>query len=307
MSVIPFDDTDGRVAYAGSWTRFSSGNEHQGSAAFTNEGGASATVRFLGNSITIYGSIPPNTIQRAIYVLDDQPPRTFTSDRSSAARSLVEFMSFTNLVDQQHNLVITNLDGSALAIDRIQITRPEGLTPPQPTTWSVTTTTGGVRPPVGTGGGSIAPPSSAPDRGDQNENQNGGGTDPEESQGGNNNPSQSASGPGLGTTHSPRPEPSDRASGAVGDDETQGEVTLTISGQIVVKPTGSGSGTILELSDTSNDGGNDKSSQPNVGGIVGGILGGLVVILALILVFVLVKKRKRRQRFTMMTERTFLG
>ncbi|KAI0760913.1 hypothetical protein BD413DRAFT_617434 [Trametes elegans] len=137
------DSADPRIQYNTAW-QLQQGDErdYDGTLSFSNEASATATVRFTGTSITVYGALKPVGLwnMHSLYYLDGanlpasfQPPT-----QVSAEGHQVKFYSSGPLPDGEHTLVIGNM-GQQFWFDYVEIDGSSGQSattpaPEQPTT-----------------------------------------------------------------------------------------------------------------------------------------------------------------------------
>ncbi|KAF9036376.1 hypothetical protein BJ165DRAFT_1533206 [Panaeolus papilionaceus] len=107
------DDTDPRIAYsATTWTIHGSDLSHRNSAHRTNTAGATATFRFNGTSVEVFGNVGKVSSKRtpiSTYTLEDGSSASFKPVETSQDQYNVLFFRKQGLGLGEHVLVIKNL------------------------------------------------------------------------------------------------------------------------------------------------------------------------------------------------------
>ncbi|PPR01801.1 hypothetical protein CVT24_001697 [Panaeolus cyanescens] len=106
------DDTDPRVAYSAMWTRHGSDFAYGNSAHLTGSASATATLRFNGTSVEVYGTVQKASSTRAplsSYTLEDGSSAMFKPNETSNDQHKVLFFRKEGLAKGEHVLVIRNL------------------------------------------------------------------------------------------------------------------------------------------------------------------------------------------------------
>lgn len=182
-SPVIVDDRDPRIVYSSTgWFLLGGPLEYDSTTHGARTAGATATFKFTGSSVAVYGTISDIGIYQnpvSTYSIDGSSPFTYTGIATSQIQYRQQFFQSSKLVAGDHTLVITAiLNNASLWIDYIEYipavgtpsTSPQGptttvisTTNPSSTTTVSTTTAGGSGPTdqqvsaFGTPTGSAAP------------------------------------------------------------------------------------------------------------------------------------------------------
>lgn len=138
------DDADAAVAYAGvlpginPWVQEGGPDELAGTTHRTNSPGATATFRFTGTSIGVYGTMGQNSIlsppYAASFTVDDGEPEQYRPPAMDGIARQVLLFERGDLLEGEHTIVVTNiLPGTApLWIDYFQVSAPASFGPGLP-------------------------------------------------------------------------------------------------------------------------------------------------------------------------------
>lgn len=99
-----FEQSDGRIAYAGTWTTGPSSLHSGGSYAYSNKAGSTLTVKFRGTSIAWIGPKAPSYGRAEVFV--DGKSRGVVSQYASKVSYQQAIWSMSGLTDAEHTLVI---------------------------------------------------------------------------------------------------------------------------------------------------------------------------------------------------------
>ncbi|KAM5545374.1 hypothetical protein V8D89_000987 [Ganoderma adspersum] len=156
---LRIDDFDRTVIYHGPWTIGANIPDEaalnwDSTLHYSNISGATATLKFTGTSIAVYGSLhPPGRYNmQSLYSIDGQPPFTFIPNRdvqTAIHQSL--FYSSLQFPYREHTLVVTNL-GEQLFLDFFDV-QDEAHPTSSSTTPAASTTTTPIPPSTSAFGG----------------------------------------------------------------------------------------------------------------------------------------------------------
>ncbi|KAI0331684.1 hypothetical protein GY45DRAFT_1322048 [Cubamyces sp. BRFM 1775] len=141
------DDSDPRIQYNGSWISHAQLNTTQywaGTATYSNDSGATATVTFTGISVNVRGAYTPAgaSSMHSLYTLDGRdPPVEFTPPNSTVTEEAFRVAFYTSgpIPYGTHVLVIKNL-GEQFWLDSIDVGIPQNAS----RSMSVSATTTGI-------------------------------------------------------------------------------------------------------------------------------------------------------------------
>ncbi|KAM5546328.1 hypothetical protein V8D89_000454 [Ganoderma adspersum] len=153
---ITVDDGDPSIEYHGAWTHDPWGNQsvnYGSSVTFTNSSGSTATYRFQGTAIAVFGTFEMSGTfnVHSSYSIDGGAPTDFVpADTFVSFQYNQKFFQSDTLPDEEHTLVITNL-GEEFWLDYLVVTQA------LPPTTKTTTSTGTALQTVQTTSESTAP------------------------------------------------------------------------------------------------------------------------------------------------------
>ncbi|KAF5311214.1 hypothetical protein D9611_013047 [Ephemerocybe angulata] len=116
------DDSSSYIAYSGSWVRQTGSSRQWESAVHsTSQSGASATFRFRGTGIKVYGTIPSGSgVIRSQYIVDGGSPTTVERQAGANPAYNEVLLDLSSLAAVDHSVTITNLGGGAdFQLDRL--------------------------------------------------------------------------------------------------------------------------------------------------------------------------------------------
>ncbi|KAF6741480.1 hypothetical protein DFP72DRAFT_265746 [Ephemerocybe angulata] len=321
------DDSSSYIAYSGSWAR-----QWESAVHSTSQSGASATFRFRGTGIKVYGTIPSGSgVLRSQFVVDGGSPTTVERQAGANPAYNEVLLDLSSLAAIDHSVTITNLGGGAdFQLDRISFlptSDPASETPlppaaappastiptssttvytpspsPSPTHSSIPSSTS--FPPSNTGSSSNAGAGTAPSGDTAGSGTTGGGSNT------SNSGSSKAGDSGSSNSDTGRISTSTISRMAPGESQVTTIVDskgITSTATIIGGTNGESSTVLVKVSSgvtyTITEGSNETSGSHPVGssgGISKGALAGIVIAAMLVLfafallLFLLIRRRRRR-------------
>ncbi|KAF7421159.1 hypothetical protein PC9H_011679 [Pleurotus ostreatus] len=129
-SVI-IDNADTQIQYSSSWQVNGSPNEYKGTTSNTARKGESFTIKFVGTSVAVYGTVAAGTPPNSTYTLDGGDLFPFFAQRSTSIRYQQVFYSSPALPFMEHTLVGTcenENEGGEVVLDYFVIKTPLDFT-----------------------------------------------------------------------------------------------------------------------------------------------------------------------------------
>ncbi|KAL4265535.1 hypothetical protein AB1N83_004078 [Pleurotus pulmonarius] len=124
-SSVIIDDTDTQIQYSPGWQQGGSTNEYKGTTTNAETKGAFFELKFIGTSITVYGTLALHSSSNSTYTVDGGEPFPFRSKGDNLVHYQKIFYTSPPLPYMEHTLVGNCTDdGAPVILDYFLIETP---------------------------------------------------------------------------------------------------------------------------------------------------------------------------------------